>query len=149
LKFPVSNAGPLITLGRINHLHLLPQLFGQVIIPHAVFIETTLYAELPGAIQLRQATWLQTQGIQDVNAVEQLLFSLEQGESEAIVLAQELNTRLFMDERRGRLIATTMGLAVTGSVGILVAAKQRLLIPEIVPLLDLLIGAGVYISPRL
>jgi uncharacterized protein len=133
LTFPVSDAGPLIALGRINHLHLLPELFEQIIIPEAVFREVTSQVELPGAMQLKRAAWLQTHVAQDIGAVERLLFWLEQGESEAIILAQRLNSTLLMDERRGRSIATTMGLRVAGSVGILIAAKQHRLIPEVTP----------------
>jgi predicted nucleic acid-binding protein len=100
LKFPVSNAGPLIALGRINHLHLLPELFGQVIVPQTVFAEVTPQVERPGAMQLKQATWLQIRAAQDAVAVKRLLLLLDQGESEAIILAQELIATLLMDERR-------------------------------------------------
>jgi len=101
LRFPVFNAGPLIALGRINYLHLLPEIFGRVIVPRAVFVETTSQTELPGAIQLGEALWLDTHDVRDKVAVERLLLSLVKGESEAIILAQELSSRLFMDERRG------------------------------------------------
>ena len=146
MNFPISNAGPLIALGRLNHLHLLPELFEQVIVPQAVFAEVTSKMELPGAVQLKEAAWLQTHVVQDTLGVERLLFWLEQGESEAIVLAQHFNSLLLMDERRGRTIATTMGLRVTGTVGILVTAKQHRLIPEVTPLLDMLIADGIRIS---
>jgi len=42
-----------------------------------------------------------------------------------------------------------MGVPVTGSVGILITAKQRNLIPKITPLLDLLIEQGIHISGSL
>lgn len=35
----VSDAGPLITLSRAGYLDLLPVLFGQIIVPHAVYAE--------------------------------------------------------------------------------------------------------------
>ena len=38
-KVVVSDAGPLIALGRLNLLHLLPALFAQVQVPSAVLTE--------------------------------------------------------------------------------------------------------------
>ncbi len=37
----VSNAGPLIALARIERLDLLEELFGEVIVPQAVYGEVT------------------------------------------------------------------------------------------------------------
>ena len=38
----VANSGPLIVLAKVNHLHLLPSLYGEVIIPQAVFREAVV-----------------------------------------------------------------------------------------------------------
>ncbi len=40
----LSNAGPLIALGKLNRLELLAELYGQVQIPHAVHEEAVLQA---------------------------------------------------------------------------------------------------------
>ena len=145
----VANAGPLIALGRIGQLGLLPILYEKVIVPPAVYREITREANLPGAQELRQATWFHTSGVGDQSAVHRLLFRLDLGESEAIVLAQEMQTTLLMDERRGRRIAEALGLNKTGTVGVLLAAKKKNKIAAVTPLLDALVSAGVRISPRL
>ena len=44
-----------------------------------------------------------------------------------------------MDERRGRLVATSYSLQVTGLLGVLVQAKQNHLIQSVKSLLDPLI----------
>ncbi|MBI1879979.1 MAG: DUF3368 domain-containing protein [Chloroflexi bacterium] len=85
----------------------------------------------------------------DQLAVQRLLFWLDHGESEAIVLAQEMGTTLLIDERRGRAIAATLSLEITGTVGILLAAKALGQVQEVTPLLDALLAAGVRLSPRL
>lgn len=78
-----------------------------------------------------------------------MLFWLDPGESEAIVLAREMRITLLMDERRGRTIAEAMGLSRTGTVGILLAAKASGQVQAITPMLDALLTAGVRLSPSL
>lgn len=44
-----------------------------------------------------------------------------------------------MDERRGRMVATSYGLKVTGLLGVLVQAKRNKLIQVVKPLINQLI----------
>lgn len=145
----VSNAGPLIALSRIERLDLIETLFGEVIVPRAVYGEVTRNPDLPGTRALEQAVWLSVQEVTDQVAVQRLRFWLDAGESEAIVLAQELGATLLMDERRGRAIATTLGLQVTGTVGILLTAKRRGYVSAVSPLLDALLASAIRLSPQL
>lgn len=65
---------------------------------------------------------------------------LDQGESEAIALALELNAdRILMDEALGRELAVRMHLKPIGILGILLEAKKGGHIPAIRPCLDNLI----------
>jgi len=54
-----------------------------------------------------------------------------------------------MDDRRGRRLAIDRGLRVKGTVGVLVLAKQRGLVPAVGPLLVALELAGIFVSPQL
>jgi uncharacterized protein len=68
---------------------------------------------------------------------------LDPGESEAIALALELRPdTLLIDERLGRRLAVRHGLLVTGLLGLVVLAKQRRLIAEIVPVIGELQNKG-------
>ncbi len=54
----VSNASPLINLARIGKLDLLHDLYGELIIPEAVWREVVVDgAGQPGADQVKGATW--------------------------------------------------------------------------------------------
>lgn len=54
-----------------------------------------------------------------------------------------------IDERRGRERAIQAGVKVVGLLGILLAAKQKRLIPNVRSVLDELIHCGFWIRPQL
>ena len=74
-----------------------------------------------------------------------------QGESEAITLAIDLKAgRILLDERDGRKIAKSLGLKVTGVLGILLRANQEGELSSLSGAIDALIEtAGFRISPEL
>lgn len=147
----VANAGPLIALAQIGQLHILPALYGQIHIPSAVRKEVLADGrERPGAVEIGAAPWIRIDHVRDRTAVQLLLDRLDAGESAAIVLALELKADLLlMDEARGRRIAEARGLSKTGTVGILIAAKQHGLLPAVTSLLDSLLAAGFRLSAEL
>jgi predicted nucleic acid-binding protein len=75
---------------------------------------------------------------------------LDLGEAEAILLAEEVDCRfLLIDERKGRAIAKRRGARVVGTAGILLAAKKRVLIDTVLPVLTNLERAGYRMSTGL
>lgn len=76
--------------------------------------------------------WIQTRQVTDRAFVNAKRSEIDLGESQAIALAVELNAaRLLIDERLGKTVAIRFGLEVTGVLGVLIAAKQRPLIPTV------------------
>lgn len=64
---------------------------------------------------------------------------LDRGEAEAIALALQITAqKLIIDERRGRAVAERLGLQLTGTLGVLVIAKQRGFVDKVRPLIDTL-----------
>jgi predicted nucleic acid-binding protein len=75
--------------------------------------------------------------------------SLGCGEKEAIALAIEIQAdRVILDDHQGRELAKRLGLQVVGTVGILLAAKRRRLIPAVKPQLDALLRADFFIATK-
>lgn len=76
---------------------------------------------------------------------------LDQGEAEAIALAAETpRALLLLDERRARLAARKLRLSMTGTLGILLEAKRRALIPSVRSCMDgLMYRTGFRISEAL
>jgi hypothetical protein len=71
------------------------------------------------------------------------------GEAAAIALARSEGGLLLMDDDRGRRLALRLGLAVKGTLGILVLAKRRGHVEHVRPLLDALLKQGIRVSGTL
>lgn len=134
----VSNTSPISNLAAIGQLELLQQLYGTIIIPPAVYQELINSGDAePATLAVQTLDWIQTQPVSDRVLLTSLQTNLDPGEAEAITLAVEINAeRLIIDERRGRNEAIRLGLQVTGLLGIVLAAKQKGLIPLVQPILD-------------
>lgn len=141
----VSDTSPILNLIAIERLELLKDLYGSIVIPPAVF------AELHANSMCLTADWIEVIEPANRAAVDSLRTELDAGESEAIVLSQQLQaSMLLMDERLGRRAAIRLGLEVTGLLGVLAEGKKRGLITACAPLLDGMIGrAGFWIGERL
>ena len=125
----VSDTTPLISLLKINQLDLLEKLFGEVLIPEAVFNELTVDERFQLEAQLiRQKEFIAVKPVNNLESVSILkrATGLDQGESEAIVLTDELKADLLlMDEAKGRNVSAQMGLRIMGTIGILIAAYEE------------------------
>jgi predicted nucleic acid-binding protein len=147
----VADASPLILFARAGHLQLLAELFGEVVVPPRVAAEAYLdEPSRPGAAALAAAgTWLRIEAPIDRRAVAELTAAVDAGEAEAIALAAERRLTLLIDDRAGRRAAYGRRVPVTGSGGVLLAAKRARLIGLVRPALDDLIWQGLRLSPRL
>jgi uncharacterized protein len=147
-----SNASPLINLGRIRRLGLLAQLYGELLVPEAVWHEVVVQGKgQPGAHEVETAAWVRVAPVTNHALVRALRQELDAGEAEAITLALEARAdMLLMDEHLGRETALHMGVQCVGLVGVLVEAKHRGLIERVRSPLDALRDvAGFWVSERL
>lgn len=144
----VSNTSPLTNLAAIGQFGLLHQLFGQILIPSAVWDELNAGGRhYPGRNEVVESEWIQQRQVQSETLSLAFQLELDRGEAEAITLALELHADLvLLDESEARASAVHMGLRVTGVIGILLAAKNQGAIASIRPQLDALLHAGFYIN---
>lgn len=128
----VSDTTPIISLLKINRLDLLEKLFGEVLIPNAVYNELTNDKRFSDEAELViHASYIKTVPVSNPEAVRILRMAtgLDQGESEAVVLTDELKADiLLMDEAKGRTISAQMGITVMGTIGLLTSAYEDKLI---------------------
>jgi hypothetical protein len=130
----------LIGLRAIDRLELLQRLFGQVLIPPAVFSEIQSFL-LPQWVNIRTLT--------EPIGILPFEVSLGRGETEAIVLSIQLPAdRLILDDAAARGEARRRGLFVIGTLGILLTAKQNGLVASVRREMDALRAASFHISPR-
>lgn len=115
----VSDTSPISALLQVGKAGMLERLFGNVVVPAAVYDELAVcHADLPD--------WVHRVEVQNLSAVQSLLLHLDRGESEAIVLAGELGADfLLMDEKAGREIARQQGRHTIGILGAALLAKRR------------------------
>jgi predicted nucleic acid-binding protein len=138
----VSDSSALIALDQIGHLDLLRQLFSQIVIPPAVVRETAVSVVIPA--------WIMERALSQPIGPRILGASLGSGESEAISLALEVTVRwVILDDRPARRLAQSLGLPVIGTLGILLAAKRKGLLPAVQPCLDALVDHRFHIAPTL
>lgn len=122
----ISDTTPLNYLILIGQQELLARLFKRVIIPRAVWAELQAQGA-PASVRewlAHPPDWLDIK--QANHPVDSALAMLEQGEQEAILLAQELRADLLlMDDKDGRHEAMRRKLAVVGTLGVLDKAAER------------------------
>ena len=111
----------LIILNKIDALGLLNKIYGNVFITN--FINAELNEILPSWIIIEPAYNFEQSFLKN--------FNLGPGESSIIMNALEYNGFLIIDDLKARKIATTLSLRFTGSIGILIIAKDLGLIQSV------------------
>jgi predicted nucleic acid-binding protein len=122
----VADASPLHYLILIGHIHLLPALFSQVLVPPTVLNELRhRHAPTPvRAWATDPPTWLECQAPE--STVADLPRGLGPGERDTLALAATLLPAVILiDERDGRREARRRGWPVMGTLGLLRAATDR------------------------
>ncbi len=140
----IVNTTPIIALSLIGQLDLLQRLYGEVVVPPAVQAEVLAGGPgSPGVAELQRANWIRVVSLPDPRRAD-LLSDLERGEAEVIALAQDLNAGLvIIDERLARRHAKRLGLTLTGTLGVLLKAKELGFVPAVGPLINRLRQGGI------
>jgi hypothetical protein len=134
----VSNTTPISNLLHIDKISLLAELFGVVYIPKAVANEVNVaFSESGKWRESLEEGRIIVQPVLNTILAKQMVPLLHQGEAEAICLALEKKAKLcLIDDKDGRIIAQSNNLSITGTLGVLLKAKNAGLISSVKPLID-------------
>ena len=139
-KPTVANSSCLIVLEATSLIGILEQLYGTITVPEAVAQESG-----PGL-----PAWVQVQPVQNQVLVQSLRLELEAGEAEAIALSiEQAAAHLILDDKKARRIARQLQQPVTGTLAILLRAKERSMIPSVRDAINALIAAEFRVSDAL
>jgi hypothetical protein len=148
-KIVIADAGPLIAFARLHQISLLPQIFGRVLVTDIVFTECAGRSDYPESVLIQEAViWKQLELCTAPN-FSAFVPKIDDGEASAIAMAIECRCGVLMDDKAGRRMATNASVPVIGTVGALVLAKRRCLVPLVMPLLKNLIATGYFLSEEI
>jgi predicted nucleic acid-binding protein len=123
----ISDASCLIVLSNIGELTLLEKAYGRII--------TTLEIALEFGEPLPD--WVDIVGVIDKQKQQLLELHIDKGESSAIALALETpNSTLILDDYKARKLAEQLRLNYTGTLGVIIRAKNNGIIPSIKPIIE-------------
>ena len=120
----VSDNSVLSCLSEIGELDLLRRLYGKVTITETIRKEA-IHSNAPEALRLlllKMPDWISV--VPDASSYLEETGALDAGEASAITLAWQFrdSSLLILDEKRGRKVATAVGLQITGTAGLLTDA---------------------------
>lgn len=132
----IVNASPLIYLGKLGKLELLKLLFNEVFTTKEVRTEVLRLESAPEQVGLTEAfnSWLKIKEPQNQSLIKEFeKLQIHKGEASIIVIAKELQSEIenivvIIDDLAAREIARTMGMTITGTIGILLKrVKEKLM----------------------
>jgi predicted nucleic acid-binding protein len=145
----LSDASPLIGLAAADCFEVLRELFGSVSITESVRKEVTARPQLPGAAEVARgisSRWIRR--LADPRGGVPFP-TLGDGETTTLYAAIKAGpmSLVLLDDAAARAEARALGITVTGTAGILLAARRRKLIRAVRPCFEKLIASGFRMSP--
>ena len=146
----IVNSTPLIALSKIDRLDLLQKMYSEITIPEAVFNEVCQKNDKV-KIAIESSPWIHKESIRTSFNRQMYHSKLHDGEVEVMILAQECEADhlVIIDDYAARKTAEFLGLTLTGTIGVLLKAKQLGLIDEVMPLVMKMEAQKIYFSESL
>jgi uncharacterized protein len=145
----ICNTSPLQYLHQLGAIELLHTIVGRVTVPEAV-LQELLVGKAVGidVPDISGLDWMEIRRPASERVLP-LVNDLGPGETEVLMLALESpDAIVVLDDKLARFVAETIGLRLTGTLGILRDAKLAGAIPQIKPLLDRLDLLGFRLAPH-
>jgi predicted nucleic acid-binding protein len=150
LREVIADTSVLQYLHQTSHLHLLPALYGSILVAAGVAeeIETGRHLghDLP---DLDNLDWLQISPVPFRKSLR-LATQLGKGERETLALAAEgTDVLALLDDRAARQAADHLGIPHTGTLGILLRARAACHLDAVRPVIDQLEALEFRLHPAL
>lgn len=130
----ISDSGSIFSLAIVDKLSILEDIFGEIVIPKAVWEEITQEKE---TVYYHRIADFFKDRVRAISGFNELTFVMDYGESESVVLYRELNANyLLIDDKKARRIAENFGVNCIGTIGLLSVAKDKGLVEELKPLFE-------------
>ena len=151
----ISDTTPVLSLLKAGCLELLEKLYGNVLIPKAVYRELTenpVYFE--EAKIIKATKFFSVAEVANIKSVDVLrsVTGLDAGESEALIMYDEKNADLLLiDEHKGRRVAKQLKVKYIGTAGILMLAYDKGYIGqvEVRNCLDAMIASDIRLDKKI
>lgn len=139
-KLIIADTSCFIILSKIDELELLQNIYVQIVTTSDIAIE---FGEvLPD--------WVIIKNVSNKNYQDILELQLDKGESSAIALAMEIeNCTIILDDYKARKVAQKLNISITGTIGIIVKAKQLGIIKSVQPILEKIRNSNFRLSKEL
>lgn len=126
-------------------------MYSGIIIPEAVYRELSVKADSVCKKAVDSSLdWIQIGSIQNQMAKSMYKTQLHDGEVEVMILSKEIGADVvIIDDANAKKHAKYLELPVTGTLGVLIRAKQMGYIDELKPILQGMTDNGIYISRNL
>ena len=143
----VINASPLIVLSKAGLMDAILELLSDLVIPEPVAHEVAQAKDPTDPAKI----WMGNQAhlLKPPPPTTPFLtaWDLGAGETAVIAIAQSRSGSIaVLDDLAARRCAQALGLQVIGTLGIILAAKRRKILPAVKPALDAVVAAGMFIS---
>jgi hypothetical protein len=126
-----SNTTPLFAFSALRRLDVIQRICGRLFVAESV-IEECAVGGLITVPDLKTFPWIQI--VPSPSAPDPRFFALDAGERDTLSVALERKADwVLIDERLGRNLAEYYGLAVVGTLGMLLKAKKSGLLPAFLP----------------
>jgi len=146
---PVVNASPVIYLARASLIDLLQVEGSSICVPRLVSDEIRRRgSDDPAAHVLETTPWLQEV---ELASTSPKVLAWRLGSGETAVLSWSLahpGSVAIVDDLAARRCAEVLGLPFTGTLGVVLRAKRKGILPAARPAIDKLLAAGMYLSSR-
>jgi predicted nucleic acid-binding protein len=136
----IADTSCFILLDKIDMLPTLHELFGTI----------TTTPEIATEFGKPLHSWVNIQSVHDTSFQKAIAAEVDKGEASAISLALELQpSLLIIDDLKGRKLAHRLNLTFTGTLGLLLKAKEKGIILHLRPVFEKIQSTNFRIAPKL